>query len=239
MTSIQTNDVVTQKLPNRFKLIPIFNSLSKDKFVSTNLLTPKTVSYDGVTLTTSALVAGVPLDIMGISISDVLLEKGLQCNTDSIYPDIFIDAIYLQVTNPDKNIKEVFQIRIGSLTNSRYHFSAPNDFRTMTGSGNLAIVSPNSKSPTGKNTQSVLLSEIDPEETSVILEIYHAGLVNLETASAEVHFTKVKCVAVFHKKEQLNISDEVAQKIICLFDDASVVGYDLCIDICNHLPLNT
>lgn len=82
-------------------LVPIYRDtgdatvVNQDKFVDTTKVAARTVTIDGVDVQTATLKVGTDIDLIGVSTTDKLAERGLLDHTDSVDGTIGLSRIYL------------------------------------------------------------------------------------------------------------------------------------------------
>ena len=89
---------IPSALPNnRFRVIPVYDDQRSSLF--TDLIKPIDQILGTVQFKTAILAINKPVDLIAISMNADLLEAGIYTQTDRIYPDIELKALYLRTSS--------------------------------------------------------------------------------------------------------------------------------------------
>jgi hypothetical protein len=213
------------------KIVPIHASGSAANFVSSTLLTPRTVLLGDESLTTSALAFAKKFSLLGISQSASLLATGQQDSTDAIDTAIRLGAVYMHLhddngSNPD--IEEIIKFTTADLPLATFNHAVQGNYRLMqlNFTTNSLKVDGATKLVTGAN--SVILAGVASGNYTVRLNVTINGSVNMETADTELLTGAVSVVSVTDEDGiKYAPTDSAVSAIVAAFATATMVGYDL------------
>lgn len=218
---------------NQTRLTPVFRPESKQNFVDEADLPTKTVKIMDEDIPTSALkFSGKPIDLLGISQTESLLETGILDSTDSIDSGVYLDELIMKTSG------EVFRLRVRHLPESNFYPAVQGNYRQLRvyfETKAVLIGGPGKESiKTVKGTDSVALKPIVDNKLAVRLGMVISGQVNTETGSLTLSGS-TPVVARINDEDgnELAASDATYQTIAALFEDAELLGYTIDAYRCN------
>lgn len=107
------------------RAVPVVRAQSLAQFVAAGTMAARTVDIDGETITTSALLFGKTIDLLGISQSDSLVASGVQNQTDSLDPTVELQTIYVSIDG------DVFGFKVQN-PGGNFVPNAQGDFKLLT-----------------------------------------------------------------------------------------------------------
>lgn len=213
------------------KIVPIHAVASQANFVSSSLLTPRTVLLGEESLTTSALAFAKKFSLLGISQSPALLATGQQDSTDAIDTAIRLSAVYVHLfdadgANPD--INEIVKFSTADLPLATFNHAVQGDYRLMQLNFTTSSLKIDADTKLVTGATSVILEPVATGDYTVRLGVTINGSVNMETADTELLTGALSVVSVTGPDgTKYAPTDVTVSAIVALFATASVVGYDL------------
>ena len=94
------------------KVVPYLSpdGTNEQFFIDPDLLEPREVDIDGVSVTTNALSIGVTMDILGISQAPGILDGNVMDSTDSLDSRLALEQVYLKVSNDTESGLVAFNV---------------------------------------------------------------------------------------------------------------------------------
>lgn len=141
----------------------------------------------GEEVTTGWLVAGKPMDLIGLTNHPGLLGNAILNTTDAIDPPMNVGRVLLKLSNSDGSVTELFAFEANGMAGSRFY--TPPEGRNRDQYLNWSI---NNGFVFNKDTKmvdggdSTLLAGVKTNELNVTLTGLISGTLNLETGNAQV-----------------------------------------------------
>lgn len=215
----------------QLKVVPVYRDESKANFVDAALLAPKNITFEGETITTSALKFDNKFSLLGISQTPALLETGVMDSTDALDAAITLQNVYMSVAGKVANVDttEVFKFMTANMPLSNFIAMQQDDYRMMqvTFMTEGLLVTGNTKTVGGAT--SGVLAAIAANKVSVRLELTVNGTVNVELGTTNLMASKVRVKSVTDEDGNLLslTAPGIGKDIADLFATAEAIGYDL------------
>jgi hypothetical protein len=213
------------------KIVPIHAVGSAANFVSSTLLTPRTVLLGDESLTTSALAFAKKFSLLGISQSASLLATGQQDSTDAIDTAVRLGAVYMHLfdangANPD--INEIIKFTTADLPLATFNHAVQGNYRLMQLNFTTSSLKIDADTKLVTGASSVILAGVASGNYTVRLGVTINGSVNMETADTELLTGAVSVVSVTDEDGvKYAPTDSAVSAIVAAFSSAVLVGFDL------------
>jgi hypothetical protein len=205
------------------RIIPVVRAQNTAKFVASTLVGTTNMNLEGEVIPTAPLAAGVELDLLAMSQTDALLEKGTMDTTDSIDPgSLKLQNIYIKVG------ADVLKISTENLPLSSFNFSVQDNYRIMAldFQSDSVILSADTTNADGSALQA--LGAIKTNQYSVRIKVAANGKINTERGDTHIYGPAPTVYMIVDSNgNNLDLGSGAAKTIVDAFAGASVIGYDV------------
>lgn len=209
------------------QLIPIYRAdgdatlKNADKFVDAAKVAPTIVKIENEEVKTAPLKVGVTVDLIGISTSEALVQRGLLDHLDSIDGTIGLDKIYLNTA------AGVVQFKVKDAFGSKFRATAEGHYRqeALTFTSRSLFLTGDTLLATGAAPAAA--AALKAGEFRVQLEVKLFGSVNLEEGTATVTCGGVDIVGAWKGNQAIAVtSPDLVAALGDLGKELDVIGWD-------------
>lgn len=213
------------------RVYPVVRPESEDLFIDPALVAPKTVSIEGVSVTTAPLAVKKKGSLIALAQTDALLKTGIMDSTDALDTAIGLDNVYvtLKGTGANAAVKEALKFSTRALPLATFNYSVQDNYRVMVlnFSTESLLVAPD-RAKLADGSTSVLLAPLVTGKFSVRLAVEVSGKVNTELGDYSFMTSEVTVESVKDEDgNTLDLASAPANAIVALFAGAEVEGLDL------------
>lgn len=217
----EADSTVLQK--EKTRVFPIFRPAAADKFVAQAVVAAYDTVTDGNTIKTAPIKVGTAVGLLGLSQTDASLQGGLNNQTDTLDPAIYLDNLWIKVAN------DIIKLPVYSLPTSNFTYAPQANVdkqRNLNFRSKAVALTKNTKQFNG--TDLVSLGALGTKGLTVVIELAATGEANTEFGTVEVFGNKIAVVKVLDAdKNVLPSTNADVQDIVTAFASASFLGYDL------------
>lgn len=217
----EADSTVLQK--EKTRIFPIFRPVAADKFVDQAVVAAYDHVTDGNTIKTAPYKTGVDIGIIGLSQTDASLQGGLNNQTDTLDPAIYLENLWVKVGD------DVLKLGVYTLPTSNFTYAPQANVdkqRNLAFRTKALPLTPKTKQFNGGALTT--LSSLATDNLTVILEVVATGEANTEFGSVVVYGNKIAIVKVLDADGNvLPASNAAVQDLQAAFASASLIGYDL------------
>lgn len=169
------------------RIIPPVREENKAILADPADVAPYTVVLDGEEIETAPYRMGVTFDLMGATVRDSILEKGVPDNTDSLDRMILLKAIYFKSKGGD-----VIKFNTLNLPTNNFVYAQQGNWRNVALNFNTTSLLITEKTKQVDNTALVDLAGVATSKYNVRVSAWISGQVNLETGECRVFSNNVE-----------------------------------------------
>lgn len=204
------------------RIVPVHRPESADKFVAAATIAPRNVVLEGETISTSALLTGKRLNLIGLSQTDALLQSGVMDMTDTIEPAIRLQYLYVKFGD------DVLRFDVSNLPLSEFTYSTQDNYRVFRLNFTTDSVLVNKDTLQVDGSALVSLAGVVTEDLIFRLKIDASGQVNHETGETVVFGNNVSVhIARNSSGEEVPLDAAPADAIVAVLDAGEILGYEL------------
>lgn len=204
-------------------LVPVYRpGVNDDMFIDTANLPTRRHAFNDIVIQTAPLKFGVKMDIIGISNDELLLESGLQDNTDSLDPAISLRNIYVEIA------ENVFEVSVAHTATNEAIFDhvTHGNYRDMKMVyANFITIDSNTHLISKENNKTALVKQFLAGAT-VKLGIDVMGTINLQLGALRLdarHVVSPKITA--HTAEATEASEQLSHYLSK--ETIKLMGYEI------------
>lgn len=207
-------------------LVPVFRDESKANFVDETLVAPiNRKMSNGDVVTTSALKIGAKFDILAMSHTDAMANKGLPDQTDSIDTGVFLNELYIKIT--DGTAVEVLKFNVKELPYAGYYAATQGDYRDQQLSFQNGSLKVDKNVTLEDGSPSTLLAPLVTGGYEARLSVDVSGRLNLQFGVGSVYGPAPEVASLSKAGVLVDTKSGAGATIAALFNGAEIIGYTL------------
>jgi acetyltransferase-like isoleucine patch superfamily enzyme len=206
-------------------VIPSVNANTNSHFVDNAVIPTRTVINEGAQITTNYLKFGDKFDLLAISQTDALLERGIMDVTDQLDPRLALKDIVIKVGD------DIFKFDIENITSSNFSASRQESTTDMILSfaSKSVLIDKDKKQLDGSDP--VTLADVAAQDLTLRLDLEINGRINIDTGDCVVYLSHVSIYKAYDANG-VEIPTDAAPvlPLAAEFDDmveADKLGYSL------------
>lgn len=207
-------------------LVPVFRDDSKAYFVDEALVQPiNRKMSNGEVITTSALKVGVKFDLLSISHTDAMANKGLPDQTDSIDTGVFLNELFIKIGSGAD--AEVLRFNVKELPYAGYYAATQGDYRDQQLSFQNGSLKVDKNIVLEDGSASTLLKPLVDGGYEARISVDVSGRLNLQFGNGSVYGPAPEVASLSKGGVQIDTKSGAGKSIADLFAGAEIIGYTL------------
>ena len=211
--------------PDNTALVPVLRDSNKDKFVDAGKYVEEKLT--GTAITTAPLKFSTPIDLLGISMTDDLLAKGVMDNTDAIDRAVSLSRLYFTIPETKGSATtELFMYDVSIANTKRFYVPQQGHWKQLVCNFSMkgaSINTSNTKQADGK--ASTRLQAIGANY-NIIIQLDVTGGINVEDGRIDLNPSPIRFIGVRDQDGNLVADTEsVYTDAKEAIEEAKLVGY--------------
>jgi len=207
-------------------LVPVYRDENKGFFVDAAVYAPIARQMNnGDVVTTSFLKPGVKFDILALSQSDAMVQKGLADQTDSIDPGVYLDEILIQIGAGAQ--AEVLRFKVKDLPYAAYYAASQGDYKDQVLSFENGSLKIDASIRKANGDPSTILAPLVAGAYEARLGVALSGRLNLQFGQGSVYGPVTGVTTLSKAGVAVATTSGAGKTIADLFTGAVIVGYTL------------
>lgn len=207
-------------------LVPVHRTASEEFFVDPALFAPIVQKMDdGTEIETSFLKQGAQFDLLAISHTDAMVNKGLPDQTDSIDPGVSLDEILISIT--DGTDVETLKFKVKELPYAAYYAATQGDYKDLALSFDNNSLKIDSNTKLADGSTSTLLAPLVSGNYEARLSVSISGRLNVQFGTGRVYGAAPSVALLSKAGVAVGTASGAGKNIADLFVGAKFEGYKL------------